>query len=75
MVDEVLAVGDEEFQKKCFDRIEEFRIDGTTIVIVAHNMQTIREKCSRVAWLHHGQLKFIGNPVEAIEMYRNSQRN
>ncbi len=75
LVDEVLAVGDEGFQKKCFDRIEDFRNHGTTIVIVAHNMQTIRDRCSRVSWLDHGNLKFTGNPEEAIDMYRESQKN
>lgn len=75
LVDEVLAVGDEEFQKKCFDRIEEFRNNGTTIVIVAHSMQTIKDRCSRVSWLDHGELKYIGDPEEAISRYRKSQNN
>ena len=75
LVDEVLAVGDENFQKKCFDRIELFRKEGTTIVIVAHNMQTIKEKCARVSWLDHGEIKFIGDPEEAIDKYRKSQQN
>jgi ABC-type polysaccharide/polyol phosphate transport system ATPase subunit len=75
LVDEILAVGDEEFQKKCFDRIEEFRDNGTTIVIVAHSMQVIKDRCSRVCWLDHGELKYIGDPEEAISHYRKSQTN
>jgi ABC-type polysaccharide/polyol phosphate transport system ATPase subunit len=75
LVDEILAVGDEEFQKKCFDRIEEFRNNGTTIVIVAHSMETIKDRCSRVSWLDHGELKYTGNPEEAINQYRKSQNN
>jgi ABC-2 type transport system ATP-binding protein/lipopolysaccharide transport system ATP-binding protein len=75
LVDEILAVGDEEFQKKCFDRIEEFRQDGTTIVIVAHSMQVIKDRCTRVCWLDHGELKYIGDPEEAISQYRKSQHN
>jgi ABC-type polysaccharide/polyol phosphate transport system ATPase subunit len=75
LVDEILAVGDEEFQKKCFDRIDDFKNNGTTIVIVAHSMQTIQERCSRVSWLDHGELKFIGVPEEAISAYRKSQNN
>lgn len=75
LVDEILAVGDEEFQKKCFDRIEEFRDNGTTIVIVAHSMQVIKDRCSRVCWLDHGELKYIGDPEEAINQYRKSQHN
>jgi len=75
LVDEILAVGDEEFQKKCFDRIEEFRDNGTTIVIVAHSMQVIKDRCSRVCWLDHGELKYIGDPEKAINQYRKSQHN
>ena len=75
LVDEILAVGDEEFQKKCFERIEDFRNNGTTIVIVAHSMQTIKDRCDRVSWLDHGEIKFIGEPEEAINHYRKSQAN
>lgn len=73
LVDEVLAVGDEEFQLKCFHKIETFRDEGTTIIIVAHSMQTIQEQCSRVLWIDHGKIKYIGNPEKAILRYRESQ--
>lgn len=74
LVDEILAVGDEEFQQKCFERIESFKKDGTTIVIVAHSMQTIQDRCTRVSWLDHGVLKFTGDAKFAISKYRDSQK-
>jgi ABC-type polysaccharide/polyol phosphate transport system ATPase subunit len=74
LVDEILAVGDEGFQQKCFDRINLFKNSGTTIVIVAHSMRTIQEQCSRVSWLDHGEMKYIGKPEEAINLYRQDQQ-
>ncbi len=73
LVDEVLAVGDEQFQQKCFDRLASFKENGTTIVIVAHGMEVILKNCTRVCWLDHGEVKFVGEPAEAIQQYRNSQ--
>jgi len=73
LVDEVLAVGDEQFQLKCFERIESFQKKGTTIIIVAHNMDTISQKCDRVCWIDRGEAKFVGSPDEAIQKYRLSQ--
>ncbi len=72
LVDEVLAVGDEHFQLKCFERIDSFQQNGTTIIIVAHNMDTISKKCERACWLDHGEAKYIGSPDIAIQKYRLS---
>ncbi len=74
LIDEILAVGDESFQRKCMERLLGFRDQGSTILIIAHNMETIRAMCQRVAWLHHGELKIVGAPDEVIEKYRASQR-
>jgi len=71
IVDEVLAVGDEAFQKKCMDRIEGFRKQGTTIFIVTHAMSTIEQLCDTVAWLDHGTLKAVGDPQTVVAMYRS----
>jgi ABC-2 type transport system ATP-binding protein len=70
LVDEVLAVGDEVFQKKCLDRIGEFQAEGRTIVIVTHATDLARRTCSRVAALHHGEMIANGSPGEAIRIYR-----
>lgn len=78
LVDEVLAVGDEEFQRKCFDHIYALRRRGTTIVLVSHDAATMQQLCDEVAWLDHGQLQGVGSPTEIIEEYLarvNEQEN
>jgi ABC-2 type transport system ATP-binding protein len=70
IVDEVLSVGDEAFQKKCTDRIETFRQNGSAILLVSHNMVSIETICQRAAWLDHGVIKVVGDPVQVIQAYR-----
>jgi len=69
LVDEVLAVGDEGFQKRCFRRMEAFLSDGTTLVFVSHNMAAIRNICTRVAYLDAGRLVDVGEPETIIAEY------
>lgn len=69
LVDEVLAVGDKDFQIKCYQKINEIRTNGTTIILVAHNEYTIREYASRCLYLSHGQNKFCGPAEDAISLY------
>ncbi len=71
LVDEVLAVGDEEFQRKCFDHIYALRRKGTTIVLVSHDAGTMETLCDEVAWLDHGVLQQVGRPTPTIEAYLN----
>jgi ABC-2 type transport system ATP-binding protein len=70
IVDEVLSVGDAEFQEKCADRIKAFRQSGTTILLVSHGLDSVQTICERVAWLSQGKLKAIGSPQEVISLYR-----
>jgi ABC-type polysaccharide/polyol phosphate transport system ATPase subunit len=70
LVDEVLSVGDEGFQRKCQDRMQAFRDSGTTVVIVTHSMDTVANLCGRVAWLDHGKLRSIGPAEKVIADYR-----
>jgi ABC-2 type transport system ATP-binding protein len=70
IVDEILGVGDENFQKKCQARIEDFRQRGAAILLVSHSMANIQGMCQRAAWLDHGELKSIGKPKEVIQAYR-----
>lgn len=72
LVDEVLAVGDESFQQKCFEKFSEFRKAGKTVVIVSHSLGTMVEMCDRIAWLEHGELKGVGKPSEVISKYRSA---
>lgn len=73
LVDEVLAVGDESFQRKCYSRMEEFRAGGTTIILVTHSMSTILSLCSRAAWLDYGKLQSIGAAEAVVQQYRATQ--
>ncbi|MDW8356234.1 MAG: ABC transporter ATP-binding protein, partial [Bryobacterales bacterium] len=70
IVDEVLAVGDAEFQAKSFERIRQFRANGTTILMVSHNLAAVQSMCARAAWLHHGELRAIGSAEETIRQYQ-----
>lgn len=70
IVDEILSVGDEAFQRKCTDRITGFRENGATVLMVSHNLGLISEMCDRAAWLDHGKLMKIGTAEKVIEMYR-----
>lgn len=72
VMDEVLAVGDLEFQAKCFNRLRRFRESGKTILIVTHSMTQIEEICSRAIYLDHGRIVIDGNPAEVIEQYQRS---
>lgn len=70
LVDEVLAVGDEAFQRKCLDRIRTFQKEGRTIVFVSHGVDMVRNVCNRAAFLHHGQLMHMGPAAEVVTKYR-----
>jgi ABC-2 type transport system ATP-binding protein len=71
IIDEILGVGDEAFQLKCAQRIEQFRSIGTTILLVSHNMDTVQKLCNRAALLVHGKLEIAGDVNEIIEHYRS----
>ncbi|MQL51394.1 ATP-binding cassette domain-containing protein [Desulfofundulus thermobenzoicus] len=69
LVDEVMAVGDLAFQKKCLEKINEFRRRGKTIIFVAHDMSLVQRICDYVVWLEHGEIKAQGRPGEVINRY------
>jgi lipopolysaccharide transport system ATP-binding protein len=69
LVDEVLAVGDHNFQKKCKARVNELRASGTTILIVSHDSETMRNLCDRVLWLRDGRLVADGPPAAIVDEY------
>jgi ABC-2 type transport system ATP-binding protein len=71
LVDEVLAVGDFAFQLKCFARMQEIRAQGTTIVVVSHNINVIRGFCDRALVMSHGQKVFDGPTFDAISEFYN----
>lgn len=69
IVDEIIAVGDEEFQRKCFDHLFKLRSQGTTIVLVTHSMGLAAELCDSAVWLDHGDVRAIGTAPEVIDAY------
>ncbi len=74
IVDEILSVGDESFQKKSNDLIQDFQKRGTTVLIVSHNLNKIQEMCQRVAWLSRGELQMLGEPAQVVQAYRESSQ-
>ncbi len=75
LADEILAVGDAEFQAKCLARIESMRASGTTIVLVTHDITKIEKFCGRAAWIDHGQLKLVGSAETVAAAYSASLGN
>ena len=70
LVDEVLAVGDEPFQKQCMDKMTEFKAKGTTIILVTHGLMAAENLCDRAILLHHGEVACTGAPQEVHDFYR-----
>src|SRR5262249_30033359 len=73
LLDEVLAVGDEHFQEKCFATFEEIRAAVKTVVFVSHDLDAVGRFCDRALYLRGGRPEMIGAAVEAIDLYRRSE--
>src|SRR3954468_17203078 len=71
IVDEVLSVGDLSFQQKASRRIRELMAQARLMVIVSHDLRSLQNLCTRVAWLDHGRVRQVGPPVETITAYQN----
>jgi ABC-type polysaccharide/polyol phosphate transport system ATPase subunit len=69
IIDEVLGVGDQRFQAKCFDRIRQFKQEGKTLLFVSHGGETVRQLCDRAIWLDHGKMLLEGPPAQVLEAY------
>ena len=69
LIDEILTVGDESFQRKCSQKFDDFKDSGKTIVIVSHGMGAMKDLCDEVALLDHGRLVSIGKPDDVIDTY------
>jgi lipopolysaccharide transport system ATP-binding protein len=70
LIDEILAVGDEGFTQKCYDRLAAFRRRGKTIILVSHDLSTVSRWCDRVVWLENGIVQDQGLPQRVIDLYR-----
>ena len=75
LVDEVLAVGDAEFQERCFQKIEEFKRHGVTIFVVSHDMRALRRVCDRVLWIEDHKMKMDGPMSEVLGEYELTSAN
>jgi len=74
LVDEILAVGDESFQRKCYDWLEAFQVRGGTLVMVSHNLAAIREMCTQAAWIGRGRLLRLGDSSSVVNAYLDEVR-
>jgi ABC-type polysaccharide/polyol phosphate transport system ATPase subunit len=74
LVDEILAVGDESFQRKCYEWLDGFRRRGGTLVMVSHNLGAIREMCDRAAWIAGGGVAALGPPADVVGEYLDAVR-
>lgn len=70
LIDEILAVGDEPFQRKCIEKIQELARDGKTLVVVSHDLDLVSRLCDRGILLEHGNVKFDGPIHEAVSILR-----
>ena len=75
LIDEILAVGDMNFQAKCLERLRQIKERGTTIVIVSHSLEQIESFCNRSIWLNNGRVAADGTPAETHAKYAEFMRN
>ncbi len=69
LIDEILAVGDINFQKKCLDKMQEFRQNGVTMVFVSHAIEQVKEICDRAMWIDNHRIRLIGDARSVCEEY------
>ncbi|HEX8547633.1 MAG TPA: ABC transporter ATP-binding protein [Cytophagaceae bacterium] len=72
IIDEVLAVGDSEFQKKCLGKMRDVSVQGRTVIYVSHNMASVKQLCTKGIVLQSGATVFTGSSVDAVNFYQNS---
>lgn len=72
LIDEILAVGDQSFQDKCIERLHQLRDEGTTVIFVSHNLETVRSLCSRIIWIDSGRSIADGPADEILQRYVES---
>ena len=75
IVDEILGVGDAEFQTKSYERIQKFQGEGTTILLVSHSLERVKEICSRAIWLDHGEIVARGSADQVVDQYLGQVTN
>ena len=69
LIDEILAVGDQHFQDKCFEKLRQLKESGKTIVIVSHSLGAVKELCDRAVWIYDGEVRMDGASEKVIKEY------
>ena len=69
LVDEILAVGDQHFQEKCYDKLDELKNSDTTIVIVTHDLNVVQQLCDRAVWIYEGEVRIDDKPKKVVKEY------
>lgn len=69
LIDEILSVGDQHFQEKCFTKMKELKSEGKTMVFVTHSMDSVRKLCDRAVWLYQGKIKMDGDTNGVVDEY------
>ncbi len=69
LIDEILAVGDQHFQEKCYEKLKELKKEGKTIVIVTHDLNSVRNLCDRAIWINKGRVKMDDSAKKVVESY------
>ena len=69
LIDEILSVGDQHFQEKCFNKMRELKKEGKTMVFVTHSMESVKNLCDRAVWLYEGKVRMDGNTKEVVDEY------
>lgn len=69
LIDEILSVGDQHFQEKCFKKMNELKNEGKTMVFVTHSMESVKQLCTRAVWLHEGSIRMDGPTEEVVNEY------
>jgi len=69
LIDEILAVGDQDFQEKCINKMMDFRRCGVTMVFVSHSMKDVEKVCDRAIWIENHSIKAVGNSAEVVRIY------
>jgi teichoic acid transport system ATP-binding protein len=75
IIDEILSVGDEFFQRKCIKTIHDLMKKGVTTIMVSHNLDFLQTQCKRLIWIDHGKVIMDGNPKEIAQRYRNNSND
>ena len=69
LIDEILSVGDQHFQEKCFDKMRDLKKQGKTMVFVTHSMDSVKQLCTRAVWLYNGHIRMDGATEDVVREY------